>query len=329
MPWRERVNGVISRTTGYELRRSELGRPAPAVRSKVAGVQTSTPLATTSQKPPTAGGERAAVSAQVSAPIAQQDAKAATQTPPAISDPASTTPPAKEAVAPAAAKIDLPRDFDDAAKATIRDVKPWTMTSPEKLNALVLAVRYVVAHGIQGAVVECGVWRGGSMQAAARTLVEVGDTSRDLYLFDTFEGMSEPGEKDLRHDGVSASDLLERNSKGSLVWAVASLADVQDGMRRVGYPDDRLHYVQGKVEDTVPQSAPESISILRLDTDWYESTKHELDHLYPRLASGGVLLLDDYGWWDGAKRAVDEWLEESGERLLLLRMGGGRVAVKP
>jgi hypothetical protein len=204
------------------------------------------------------------------------------------------------------------------------------MTSPEKLNALILSVRHVVKHDIPGGLVECGVWRGGSMQAAARTLVESGDTSRHLYLFDTYEGMSAPTEKDRRgHDGAAAQDLLQASPRESGVWAVATLEDVRHGMSRIGYPDDRVHYVQGMVEQTVPEQAPEQISILRLDTDWYESTKHELEHLFPRLSRGGVLLLDDYGWWDGAKTAVDEWLEETGERLLLLRMAEGRVAVKP
>lgn len=241
--------------------------------------------------------------------------------------PAQAPAPAK----PATAKgLELPRDYDDAAQATIRDVKPWTMTSPEKLNALILSVRHIVKHEIPGDIVECGVWRGGSMQAAARTLLEAGDTSRHLYLFDTYEGMSAPTDKDRRgHDGASAADLLQTSPKESGVWAVATLDDVQQGMHRIGYPQDKIHYVQGMVEETVPVGAPDRISILRLDTDWYESTKHELEHLYTRLSSGGVLLLDDYGWWDGAKTAVDEWLEETGERLLLLRMAEGRVAVKP
>jgi len=83
------------------------------------------------------------------------------------------------------------------------------------------------------------------------------------------------------------------------------------------------------VEDTVPKEAPDQISILRLDTDWYESTRHELDHLYPRLSSGGVLLIDDYGYWQGSRQAVDEFIERTGARLLLQRMSSGRVAVKP
>ena len=95
------------------------------------------------------------------------------------------------------------------------------------------------------------------------------------------------------------------------------------------YPEDRVHFVKGKVEDTVPGGRRSRSSILRLDTDWYASTRHELEHLYPRLVSGGVLLIDDYGWWQGSREAVDEFLEKTGARLLLLRMDEGRIAVKP
>jgi O-methyltransferase len=223
----------------------------------------------------------------------------------------------------------LPADYDDETREIIHAVRPYTMTSPERLNALVLACRYVTRYGIPGAVVECGVWRGGSMQAAARTLLAAGDTSRELYLFDTFEGMPPPTDKDLRRDGESAADLLARRDKDSPIWAVATLSDVQEGFTQVPYPAERVHFVQGLVEDTVPAKAPEEISILRLDTDWYASTRHELEHLYPRLVSGGVLLIDDYGWWQGSREAVDEFLEKTGARLLLLRMDEGRIAVKP
>jgi O-methyltransferase len=236
---------------------------------------------------------------------------------------------ANSAAKPPKPALELPKDYDEQAVATIHAVKPWTMTSPEKLNALILAVRHVIKHKIPGDIVECGVWRGGSMQATARTLLEVGDTSRDLYLFDTFEGMPPPTEEDRRHDGQSAAELLAANEKTSGVWAVASLEDVQDGMSKVPYPADQVHYVPGMVEDTIPGKAPEQISVLRLDTDWYASTKHELETLYPRLVSGGVLLIDDYGWWQGSRKAVDDFLEQTGEQLLLLRMAEGRIAVKP
>ena len=225
----------------------------------------------------------------------------------------------------------LPSDYDDEAKEIIRAVRPWTMTGPDKMYALIQAVRYVTRHRIPGDVVECGVWRGGSMQAVARTLLAAGDTTRDLHLFDTYEGMPPPTDRDVRRsDERTADELLAAESPDdSKVWAVATLDDVQDGFSRVPYPGERVHFVQGKVEATIPEHAPEQISILRLDTDWYESTRHELEHLYPRLSPGGVLLLDDYGYWEGAREAVDEFLEQSGERLLLMRMASGRLAVKP
>ncbi|GAA2290263.1 hypothetical protein GCM10010431_04500 [Streptomyces kunmingensis] len=225
--------------------------------------------------------------------------------------------------------LHLPVDYDDEAKETIRAVKPWTMTSPERLNAFILATRHIVKHGIPGDIVECGVWRGGSMQACAKTLLSCGVADRDLYLFDTYDGMTPPTDEDLRRDGTPAADILARHGKENAIWAYATLDDVRSGFEQVPYPAERVHYVQGKVEDTVPGEAPEKIAILRLDTDWYASTKHELDHLYDRLVPGGVLLIDDYGYWQGSRQAVDEFLERTGERLLLLRMDEGRIAVKP
>ncbi|MFE3251667.1 TylF/MycF/NovP-related O-methyltransferase [Streptomyces sp. NPDC059209] len=255
--------------------------------------------------------------------------RSATPAPPVVPSPApqaaEPAPKPKPKPRPAA----LPADYDDEAKEIIRAVKPFTMTSPERLNAFILATRHVVRHDIPGDIVECGVWRGGSMQACAKTLLALGETDRGLHLFDTFEGMPPPTAEDLRRDGKSAEDLLAAQGKDRPIWAVASLEDVQAGFENVPYPGERVHYVQGLVEDTVPQQAPEQISILRLDTDWYASTKHELEFLYPRLVSGGVLLIDDYGYWQGSRQAVDEFLEKTGERLLMLRMDEGRIAVKP
>ncbi len=222
-----------------------------------------------------------------------------------------------------------PHNMDEAFFALQDRILPYTMTSPERMYALYNAVRHLVAAGVPGDVVECGVWRGGSMQTVARALLEHGDTSRDLHLFDTYEGMPPAGERDVRHDGRPAAELLETLPRDSKTWAVASLEDVRAGFADVPYPGDRVHFVKGLVEETVPARAPERIALLRLDTDWYASTRHELEHLYPRLASGGVLILDDYGWWKGAREAVDEWLAATGERLLLMRAGSGRIAVKP
>jgi hypothetical protein len=232
----------------------------------------------------------------------------------------------KEGGAPAGK---IPADIDEEASAIIRMVQPYTMTNVEKLYAVIMAARYVSRHKIPGAIVECGVWRGGSMHAIARALDSAGAHDRDLYLFDTYEGMTAPGPRDRRGDGRPAADLLASYGKTSRVWAYASLEDVQEGFRQVPYPNEKLHFIKGPVEQTIPSQAPERIAVLRLDTDWYESTAHELEHLYDRLVPGGVLLLDDYGWWQGSREAVDEFVDRTGARLYLARTGSGRVAIKP
>jgi hypothetical protein len=93
---------------------------------------------------------------------------------------------------------------------------------------------------------------------------------------------------------------------------------------------ERVHFIEAPVEESLPAHAPEQIALLRLDTDWYASTRHELEHLYPRLVPGGVLIIDDYGHWEGARRAADEYFGKIGEHLLLNRLDyAARIAVKP
>jgi O-methyltransferase len=226
-----------------------------------------------------------------------------------------------------------PRDFEPADVDVYQEVAPYTMTSPEAIYAIAHAVRYVVATGVRGAVVECGVWRGGSMMAVARTLLQLDRTDLDLYLFDTFEGMTEPTARDVHWTGEPAAALLAREQRKdeSVLWARAPLESVQRVLSTIPYPASRLHFVPGRVEETIPGQAPDQIALLRLDTDWYASTKHELVHLYPRLAPRGVLIIDDYGWWRGAREATDEYFAEHGPAPLLVRIddGGRRIAVKP
>jgi hypothetical protein len=221
--------------------------------------------------------------------------------------------------------LDAEQQFDPATTETIAAVQPFTMTSPARVAAVCDAVRHVARYDIPGAIVECGVWAGGSMMAAARTALDV-NIIRDLYLFDTFEGMVAPTDLDRTPSGVLAADLAPTEGP----WCYAPLAEVRRNMASTGYPEERIHYVQGKVETTVPESAPEQISILRLDTDWYESTRHELEHLAGRISSGGVLIVDDYGHWEGSRRAVDEWLEGLARPVLLSRIDStGRIAMLP
>ena len=220
---------------------------------------------------------------------------------------------------------------DDEDGKTVKFVHPYTMTSPERIRALCSATRYIEQAGIQGAIVECGVWRGGSMMAVACTLKSLGIEDRELFLFDTFEGMSEPSVHDVATTGETAKELLDRASRTTedSVWCYAPLEQVKRAMSSTSYPAVRMHFVPGLVESTIPKAAPDKIALLRLDTDWYESTRHEMEQLFPRLSRGGVLILDDYGHWQGARRAVDEYLLGHQVKILLHKIDyTGRVAVK-
>lgn len=224
----------------------------------------------------------------------------------------------------------IPKDVDEQTREIIALARPYTMTGNDKLIALAAAARHVARTGIPGDVVECGVWRGGSIHTIARVFEAEGVLDREIHLFDTFEGMTEPTEKDVRAgDGRTAGELLEESSKTKWVWAVASLEDVQEGIRTLNYPWERFHFCKGPVEETIPSQAPDKIALLRLDTDWYESTKHELDHLYDRLVSGGILIIDDYGSWEGSREATDEFMEKLDNPPLMLRAGRSRIGVKP
>jgi hypothetical protein len=165
---------------------------------------------------------------------------------------------------------------------------------------------------------------------AAMALAAAGDTARELWLYDTYEGMSAPTAEDRDWRGISAADLLRKGEdhKETSVWCYSSLDEVRSNMVRTGYPVDRMRFVKGKVEDSIPGQAPAQIALLRLDTDFYESTYHELRHLYPRLAPGGVLIIDDYGHWAGARKATDQYFAELGRPILLQRIDyTGRLAI--
>jgi hypothetical protein len=220
--------------------------------------------------------------------------------------------------------------IDDEARRIIERVTPRTMTGTVKLFGMIEALRYIYRVGVPGQIVESGVWRGGSMQAAALTLLECHDTERELHLFDTFEGMPPPSDVDVRlKDSQTAEEIMRTSDKDARIWAVAGLDDVKQGMGETGYPSEKIFYHQGRVEETIPDRAPDQIALLRLDTDWYESTRHELDHLYDRLSPGGILIIDDYRYWQGSYRATHEWLDETGEPFFLVPMGAAAIAVKP
>lgn len=217
-------------------------------------------------------------------------------------------------------------------QTVLQRIKGLTATSPWRVVGLMDAVKYITRNRIEGAIVECGVWRGGSVMAALYTLVHLGDTSREVYLYDTFEGMTPPTDKDVMFDGTPAESLLRSSEKKEDVdnyWCYAGVEAVRKSVLSTGYPSDKVHFVKGKVEDTLPSQAPQKVALLRLDTDWYDSTKHELAHLYPRLADRGVLILDDYGHWEGARKAVDEYFDSLSFRPFLSRLDySGRLVIK-
>lgn len=208
---------------------------------------------------------------------------------------------------------------------------PYTMTSPERMYMLYQSVKYIVSNSVAGDFVECGVWKGGSSMVIAKTLLLNSVSNRVLYLYDTFEGMSEPSEIDKDQRGTSAKELLESSSKidSDSIWCYSTIDEVKRNLISTGYPSDKIRYVKGKVEETIPGVKPEKIALLRLDTDWYESTRHELIHLYPHLSKDGVLIIDDYGYWEGARKAVDEYFSSNNIKELLHRIDEtGRIMVR-
>lgn len=227
---------------------------------------------------------------------------------------------------------EFPQDFSEKDIKIINSVLPFTMTSHARIFSLIRAVEYIIRYNIPGDIVECGVWKGGSMMAVAKVLLEEGKILKDLYLFDTFEGMPEPGKFDLKHDGRKATELYanKKISKNTSSWCYSSIKEVKKNLFSTGYDPKKINFVKGRVEETITKQAPPAeISLLRLDTDWYESTLHELEHLFPKLSSGGILIIDDYGDWMGAKKAVDQYFAEKNVRMLLNRIDNtGRIGVK-
>lgn len=207
----------------------------------------------------------------------------------------------------------------------------FSFTGIVPLFSLYNSVKYVAAKNIPGDLVECGVWKGGSAMLMALTLMKCGITDRKIYLYDTFEGMSEPTTADEDLKGNKAGQLLKEQDKHGEknVWCYSTLEEVKKNMAGTGYPEGNIILVKGKVEDSIPGTIPSSISLLRLDTDWYESTYHELKHLYPILTEKGVLIIDDYGHWKGARKAVDQYISEHKLALMLNRIDYTvRIAIK-
>lgn len=221
-------------------------------------------------------------------------------------------------------------DKDDEFQKIYSKCKEYTMTSKESMYALYKSVKYIVNSKIPGDFVECGVWKGGGMMLIAFTLLKMKEKNRKIYLYDTFTGMSEPTKEDAHISNKSFdvfSKWKKRQKNDYNDWAFSPLSEVKTNLYSTGYPQDKILFVKGKTEDTIPKMIPSKISLLRLDTDWYEPTKHELIHLFPLLTKNGVLIIGDYGCWAGSRKAVDEYL--SNKHMLLNRIDhAGKIGIK-
>jgi len=226
-----------------------------------------------------------------------------------------------------------PIDIDSNFIEEYKMIEAYTATSIERVYALKNAITYIIKNKIKGDFVECGVWKGGSCMLMAKTLVNQEEKERKIWMYDTFDGMTEPTDDDCEIEtNVSGSDLLKNTPKNTdkfNMWAYAPLEMVKKNMKKTMFPEERIHFIEGKVENTLSKIKPQNIALLRLDTDWYESTKYELEQLYPLLSIGGVLIVDDYGHFSGAKKAVDEYFSKTNVTPLMNRIDySGRLIIK-
>lgn len=219
----------------------------------------------------------------------------------------------------------IPRS-ESTAEATDEHLKimdicsKYTMTARSRQWALIQSIQWIANENIEGDIVECGVWKGGNLILCGLMLKTL-NLNRLIWGYDTFAGMSEPSEHDYKIYDNKLGDsslvrdkwLATRKAQGITSWNYEAKDKVASSFsKEVG--TGNLKLISGKVEDTlaVESNLPEKVSILRLDTDFYESTKVELEVLFPRLEKGGVLIIDDYGCYAGAKKAIDEFFEEYG-----------------
>lgn len=228
---------------------------------------------------------------------------------------------------------DNPIGYDDEteARAAIARVRDRTMIAYPALLSLWNQVRHCEATGVEGAFVECGVWKGGVGGFLALANLHYGSTRRPIHLFDAFDDICEP---DPKVDGERALREVERFSgraTSTLSGRMQPLTGVYDHLggpgdaeavqhfiaNELGYGLANTHIHKGWFQDTVPGADIGPIAILRLDGDWYESTKICLDHMYDAVVPGGFVIIDDYGTYEGCKKAVDEFVDSLSDKPFL------------
>jgi len=202
-------------------------------------------------------------------------------------------------------------DLEDAACEAIPQVIGATQLSYERLVTLYQQVAYLERNRLPGALVECGVWRGGAAAMMALANLAEGSERRMLHLFDSFQGMPEP---DLANDGEEALRWAGRRGDGSLASTGVNVASPDDVnsliIDRIGYPASSVVIHTGWFQDTLPVARPQigPIALLRVDGDWYESTLVALEYLFDLVIPRGIVVIDDYGAFEGCRRATDEFL---------------------
>jgi O-methyltransferase len=208
-----------------------------------------------------------------------------------------------------------------------------SMCSTQNLYSTALSCKYVVDRNIEGDFVECGVYRGGNAIIAAHIFKAYG-IHKKVFLFDTFKGMTEPTKFDSKTGSqINASHKYARTKKSSdfSKWAYASLSEVKENFKKLNL-ENNIQFIIGDVLETLNTTSniPSQISILRLDTDWYESTIKELECLYKNLVPNGILIVDDYGSWTGVKKAVDEYFSGNIQKPFFSFIdSAARIAIKP
>ncbi len=221
-------------------------------------------------------------------------------------------------------------DTSPEDRRIIEETSKYSSTHPVAQWAFIQAINSIHAKAIPGDIVECGVWKGGNLVLAGLMRQRLG-FDRTIWGYDTFAGMTEPGVNDVKPGfNVDARAKFAQRKRGKHVdWCYVPLEDVQRNYRSaVG--DMNVKLIKGDVAETlrVEANLPDKIAILRCDTDFYASTKIELEILYPRLSSGGVLIIDDYGIWGGSRRAVDEFFGDKVPWLHYVNRGV-RLMIKP
>ena len=188
--------------------------------------------------------------------------------------------------------------------------------SKERFLSLYQSINYICKNNISGDFVECGVFKGGSAMMMAYALQEFNlnnKNNKKIWLYDTFEGMANPGKHDeniLNQKAILELKRIKKEENKKDIWAFSSINYVDQNILKTGIARENIVFVKGLVENTLNEKKPNEISLLRLDTDFYESTKIELETLYPLLVKGGILIVDDYGHWKGCKKAVDEFFQD-------------------